>query len=198
MTRMTRRTGPCRATRHDTPNAYRVGCACPDAREAWRLYNKRLREGRQPAGLVDITGTRRRLEALAAIGWPLHDIAARLGLPARQISNWRATTHPHIRRSRAAAVARIYDQLWDTPGPSERARGHAARAGWPVPMAWSDDTIDDPAAEPDLGRRPRSRVDDADVIHLTSFGLTRDQIADRLGVTPDSLRDILARRRKAS
>lgn len=188
----------CGALRHGTYSAYHQGCRCPAAREAHRLYYKRLREGRQPAAYLDVTGTRRRLEALAAIGWPTTVVAEHLQLAWRQVYSWRTTACTRIHRRHAAAVTAVYDQLCATPGPSDRTRRRARTVGLAPPLAWDDHTIDDPTATPDTGRRPRSRVDDADVTHLSRFGLTRDQIADRLGVTPDSLRDILARRRKAS
>lgn len=56
---------------------------------------------------------------------------------------------------RARAVAALYDELWDEP-PDEstlrarisvsRSRNHAAARDWPVPMAWDEPEIDDPAA----------------------------------------------------
>lgn len=197
---MTRhRTGPCTATRHNTALAYQVDrCACPAAREAHRLYRKRLREGRHQPLRIDGTGTARRLQALSAIGWPPTQLGARLGYDRRVIDGWRQQRrHPLVHRATATAIADLYDELWDTPGPCTRTRRAAARRGWAPPMAWDDHTIDDPHATPDLGSPPRGRIDDADITHLRHCGLNDTQIAHRYGIKVDSLHQAL-RRRKAS
>ena len=189
---------PCQRPGVKPTSAYTLGCRHQASLTAVRNYRKRWRAGLNQPGWIDSTGTRRRLEALATIGWSANAIADHTGLSYRWIRELRRGKTPRITRNTRDLVARVYDQLWDTPGPCSFARGHATRNGWAPPMAWDEHTIDDPAARPDLGHQPRSRVDNADVTHLASYGLTRDQIADSLGVTPDSLRDILARRRKAS
>lgn len=192
-----RRTGPCTATRHDTALAYQVDkCRCPTAREAYRLYRKRLREHRHQPLRVDATGTARRLQALAAIGWPTSDLAQRTGHSSIALQQWRSGRHRRVHRATHQIITSLYEQLWDTAGPSTYSRRHATRHGWAVPMAWSDDTIDDPNGRPDLGRRPRGRIDLADITHLERFGHTRTQIAARLGVDPESITTAL--RRKAS
>ena len=87
-------------------------------------------------GYVDATGSRRRLQALAAIGWPSRDLADRLGhrdhSTVLDVQTGRIRT---VRRRTAAAIAGVYDSLWDAPGPSQRVRRHAADRGWLVPMA---------------------------------------------------------------
>lgn len=189
---------PCQRPGVKPTSAYTLGCRHEASLTAVRNYRKRWRAGLNQRGWLNGTGTRRRLQALAATGWSANAIATRTGLSARWLLELRRGKNTRVERRTDQRIRAVYDQLWDQPGPCPIARRLAARAGWPPPMAWDDHSIDDPAAAPDLGRRPRSRVDDADVTHLASYGLTRDQIADRLGVTPDSLRDILARRRKAS
>lgn len=110
-------------------------------------------------GYVDATGARRRLQALAVIGWPSREIADRLGRLDHQtylyIMSGRTQT---IRRRTADDVARLYDELWDQAGPSARTRTLALRKGWVPPLAWDDDDIDDPQATPSLGEaRPGAR-----------------------------------------
>jgi len=142
----TRRSG-CPARRHGTAAAYTGGCRCADAREAWRLYNKRRREGRQPPFHHDATGTRRRLQALVAIGWPTAALAGRLGIPSTEVS--RLCHHAHrVYPHTIQRVGQLYTQLSMNPGPSRRARRRAEVAGWAPPLAWDDNTIDDPAATP--------------------------------------------------
>lgn len=94
---------------------------------------------------VDATGTRRRTQALVAIGWPLDDLADRAGVSRRTLT--RATTGETVTPALAASVATIYEQLSMTVGPSRMARLVAARKGWPPPLAWDEDRIDDPRAE---------------------------------------------------
>jgi hypothetical protein len=63
----------------------------------------------------------------------------------------------HVRAGTARAVCALYDELWDQPPPegthrdkiaASRARNRAAAHGWPPPLAWDDDTIDDPDVVP--------------------------------------------------
>jgi hypothetical protein len=98
------------------------------------------------SALVDGTGTRRRLRALARIGYPQPDLAARLGCAETLISRWLHQGRAH--RDTAAAVKVLYDRLHATEGPSRIAAERAGRCGWDGPEAWSDQTIDDPQAEP--------------------------------------------------
>jgi hypothetical protein len=101
---------------------------------------------------VDSTGTTRRIRALVAIGWSQSKIAARLGVTP---ANFTALTHgrTQVTTARAKAVVDLYDELWNTAPPQaghrdkiaySRSIRYAALAGWVVPMAWDDETIDDP------------------------------------------------------
>lgn len=113
---------------------------------------------RRPTGYIDATGARRRLQALAAIGWDSSTVAHRLGQKhGTTVVHVRNGRQPRLRRSTADAIAALYEELWDQPGPSARARTDAAQRRWAPPMAWDDETIDDPAARArGLGRGPRS------------------------------------------
>jgi len=151
-------TTTCTARHHGDTSAYsKFGCRCPDAVEAQRLYAKRGKHGyRQPA-LVDSTGTARRLRALAAIGWGVEALGERLGPSKSRVGNCRIQHRATIARRSAAAVARVYDELSMVPGPCSKARAHALKQGWPPPLAWDDDRIDDPKARPRgaIWRAPR-------------------------------------------
>lgn len=116
-----------------------------------------------PVRSVDATGTRRRLQALAALGWPLDAIAERCGVNRRTLS--RALADTTVTVTLAARVAAAYDQLSMTRGPSAGTRGRAARRGWAPPLAWDDETIDDPATQPCglPSRGDRQLVDDVAV-----------------------------------
>lgn len=94
-----------------------------------------------PAGMTSSLGTRRRLQALIAIGYSQYHLADRLG-----------TTNAHIglllkRQDRvltrtAHAVTKLFTELELTPGPSSRARIYAERRGWLPPLAWDDPDTD--------------------------------------------------------
>lgn len=138
----------CTGPRHGTVNDYRYGCRCPDAREDKRIYDKRRREGRHRARLVDGTGTRRRLQALNALGWTLRHMAAQLGWSFQATQAVITGVHPMVRSSTRTAVAALYDELGATLGPSPITRTRALRRGYLPPQAWDDDSIDNPAARP--------------------------------------------------
>jgi hypothetical protein len=141
----------------------------------------------QPVGEVPATGTRRRIQALMAVGWHQGAIAREAGLAPCVIG--RILDHaPRCFAQTRAKVADAYDRLWDqTPPPTRshldsRARNTAARNGWPAPMAWDDDTIDNPDAQPQKLRDRRRAPDElaAEVARLVGTD-TRDSIARRLG-----------------
>lgn len=153
--------------------------------------------GTETGGLVDGTGTARRVQALVALGWTMAGIAARIGMtPANftPVAHGRRTITPRTRR----AVADVYDELWDQQPPVSRgtsfARSYAARRQWVPPLAWDDDTIDDPAATPAAVLRG---VDDGlvdDVTWLLDSGAGRAEIVARLSVRDNTLEITLRRR----
>lgn len=99
---------------------------------------------------VDATGTRRRLQALSAIGWPWPEINVRLGYKAttQRVSHMLRSERVHIDTHRK--VKALYEELCMTPGPSSISRGRAIRKGWAPPLAWDD--IDHDIAPVDVKR----------------------------------------------
>lgn len=137
----------CDAVRHGSYTAYhRSGCRCPEAREAWRVYNKRRREGRLEPAVIPSLGTARRLQALAAIGWPRMEIAARLGYGKQMVGHLERPLRPQVTVRTAAKVAALYDELQDLAGPCARTQRKAAALGYWPPSVWVD--IDDPEDNP--------------------------------------------------
>jgi AraC-like DNA-binding protein len=163
---------------------------------------------------IDPTGTLRRVQALETLGWSKPRIAAELG---QTDNNFKMRLRSRTVSARMARrVAAVYDRLWTQrpedhgvqPYVAERVRRHAAQNGFAGPLAWDDDTIDDPKAEPqtdaaepvateggnvaarwllgesvDLGRDDRREV----LQHL--FEWTNDTTADiaaRLDMTPEA------------
>lgn len=107
------------------------------------------------AASVDGTGTRRRLQALVAAGWPQRQLAVRLGIDPSNINRTIRDERVYAGTDRAARA--LYDDLWNEDPVRHGvraqsvslARSCARRNGWAPVGAWDDDTIDDPAAEPD-------------------------------------------------
>jgi AcrR family transcriptional regulator len=111
----------------------------------------------------DAIGTRRRLQALIALGYPAAWLARRLGVEPRRVSRVAGGITATVTRRMHVAVCDLYDQLWDVrppeQTPAERRAAAAARAvaagnGWPTPMGLDDDRIDDPAYQPRARWRP--------------------------------------------
>lgn len=100
-------------------------------------------------GFVPRIGAQRRVRALFALGWTDSALANRAGTPE---GSFRAVAGRPGRRWISARwwrlVATTYDELWDQPGPYEPNRRRATRYGWHPPMAWDEDSIDDPLAAP--------------------------------------------------
>lgn len=97
---------------------------------------------------VDSTITRRKLEALQAIGYPLSHIGARMGRSQQSLSKTvhRATL---VHRDTARAIDRIYAELHDTHPEGDyatRCRLRAMRLGFAPPASYDD--INDPTERP--------------------------------------------------
>lgn len=105
--------------------------------------------------IVDGTGTRRRLQALCAIGWTFIEIGRMYGMTRQGVRE--LAYAERVRDDTAERVRRIYDDLsMRVPEPRSgyergsaiKARNHAARMGWPPPLAWDDEDLDRPDARP--------------------------------------------------
>jgi hypothetical protein len=159
----------------------------------------------QATGHVPRVGAVRRVQALMALGWS-HRELERAGVPntARLLSG----TGHLVTIERWREVCDVYDKLSMTLGPSPETRGWAKSLGYPPPLAWDEDAIDDPGARPhhrdgESGRTPivdpvavRRAVEHAgragpltsaertEAAHTMSRrGHSDSQIADRLGVS---------------
>lgn len=110
-----------------------------------------------PEAFVPKIGAIRRAQALLAIGWTAAHIADHAGLPAKTVHNIVNQPGQWITARLWRAIATTYDQLWDQPGPSTTNRARAPRNGWLPPLAWDDDQLDDPHAQPWRDDTPQSR-----------------------------------------
>jgi hypothetical protein len=126
-----------------------------------------------------------------------------------------------IKRDRIQArlvrqIGAVYDAWWDrdplacgvSANVVARVRAAAAREGWSGPLAWDDDTIDDPAAVPQTDAVPPAVTEGPNVAARWLMGEsvvldaeahdevlaylfewttgTKTEIAARLGMTPEA------------
>jgi transcriptional regulator with XRE-family HTH domain len=133
----------CEADRHgDTYMAYtNWRCRCPAAKRAWKLYKGDKSKGTLVYLRVDATGTRRRIQALMAMGWTQRDIGREMGIGHGGVS--KLTKGEKVRQSNVDRVAEVYERLSCLVPPESHA---AERNGWPPPMLWDD--IDDQSEQP--------------------------------------------------
>lgn len=157
---------------------------------------------------VPAAGTQRRLRALACLGWSDTLLAYRLGMTLANYGTL-CNLQTHVTTRRAAQVRALYDDLWDRQPPNatraERATvtrtlKRAAAAGWVSPLAWDDDTIDDPNARPagvEGGMADRRTRLVEDVTELVAQGATVSAACARLGKHRSNLEKTLRRAGRA-
>jgi len=155
-------------------------------------------------GYVDATGSRRRLQALAVMGYSTRRIAEMLGnLDPQTYQYIQSGRTRSVRRRTAESISELYERIWDERGPSKRTSALALRKGWAPPLAWDDDDIDNPDARPQgQGWAPRSQSQREALLedyHDTwdYHGGDIEIAASRLGMRPESLERALHRARAA-
>lgn len=141
--------------------------------------------------IVDPTGTRRRLEALIALGWTVQRLADDHGLDRQALDS--ALLHVPVQARTARAVRAMFEAVGDTPPPqgtrweraaATRSRNLAAARGWVVPAEWDEADLDDPyAAPPERTTGKREAADLDEWCFLVSGGVHPEQAARRLGVS---------------
>ncbi|GAA2929450.1 hypothetical protein [Streptomyces enissocaesilis] len=140
-------------------------------------------------GNVDTTGSRRRVHALMAIGWPLLYTAERAGIhPSNRTV---IIARPTIRATTAQRIAAAYDEMRNQqpakngvrPTSIKRAKQQAAANRWPTPAYWDETgAIDDPDFIPEYKKLRAEIIAEEAHWLMTMGGLDRDQAAARLGV----------------
>lgn len=153
--------------------------------------------------LIDATGTRRRLQALAAIGWSRARLAGHTGLRPHTIGH--LLTGDVCTLAAARTVHGLFETLWGQApptgtGPERQAKARtladARRRRWVAPMAWDEEAIDDPAARPVLALRHRTTAQDRldELVWLVESGVSIDDSARRAGYSEtDSARSVARR-----
>lgn len=160
-----------------------------------------IKPGTASPGIVDGTGTRRRIQALVANGWPMRALGPHIGVNPATVC--RLAAQQTLYSKTAEAVAAAYRQLRDenpedhgiTPGSACKARNTAARRGWAGPAYWDDDDFDNPDFQPatsdEVGRLRLGRHRLAEIEHLDICGIPEHEIAERLDMRPQYVHDIV-------
>lgn len=149
---------------------------------------------------VDTIGTRRRVQALMCLGWSQREQSDRVGLDQRTFSA--INTYDRVAASTARAVRDLYDELSMAVAPSSQgsnyARTYAKKRGYAPPLAWDDDSIDDPKARPDFGKKTGVHAAiQENVSELTAQRVSDEEIARRLGISRDWVVEMRRRARRA-
>lgn len=110
----------------------------------------------EDGAIIDGTGTRRRVQALAAIGWPSVAVHQHVGhITSKAVERLR--TNERVTARTARAIRDFYAKVSERPAEDHgvvpwvaaRTRTYAAKFAYVPPVAWDDDLIDDPSARPD-------------------------------------------------
>lgn len=150
------------------------------------------------SGYVPGTGAIRRLQGLYALGHYNGDIADDSGLSRDFITELTRGVYPTLNARHDKVIKETYGRLSMRVGQSWQTRRLAARMGWAPPLAWDDDTIDDPGAVPALdAARPRpSTSKDAAACWLAGESVILNKMAQREVIhhlmewTPQSVAEI--------
>lgn len=141
--------------------------------EIWRSTAERLAKASaapDPKKLVDALGTVRRLQALVAMGHGQDVLAAEVGCAYTYISMLTHGKRSQVTVALRQDVRRVYAHHSMQFGLSKHAQQRARRLGWYGPLAWDDDTIDDPNAVPQTDAAPAGYTEGDDVVDRFLMG----------------------------
>ena len=93
-------------------------------------------------GWRDATGTRRRLQALAWLGYPQALIANMTGLPPATVAIIARGQQRHVTPQQWRSISAAYELVGDRRGPSTAAHSRAVTRGWLPPATWDDPDTD--------------------------------------------------------
>lgn len=190
---------------HGTNEMYsRCGCRCAKctqaAAESVLDYTKRRYLARG-ALVVPALGARRRIHALCAIGYSQKAQAEYLGVSWKTVSAITGGRQLRVSRALLVRIQGMYDALGMTPAPESHqarySRTVASKHGWAPPLAWDDDTIDDPTAQPSTPEDGRYDWR-TELEFLMSFGASEEQALKQLGRTKRALVKMNERKKEAA
>ncbi len=141
---------------------------------------------------VPALGTRRRIRALIALGWTHAEISRRSGHRTNVVVNQQGRW---VTASLHTDIARVYDDLCMTPGPSDLNRRRAIRLGYAPPLMWDDIDHDAEPADTDLEDSEQDDIDETAVERAVAgepaalTGAERREAIRRLSATREPLSD---------
>lgn len=146
-------------------------------------------------GNVDATVTRRKLEALCAMGWSKTALGARLGIARENVGL--LFRRAKVSGYRARQVRDLFNELWDKrperrDGYYYRQLRYAEEQGYVTALAWWDiEDLNEPHPDPyPLYKRSTWHTrDDAreDVYFLRKFGESESEISKRVHISMKTL-----------
>ncbi|MGX1129946.1 AraC-like DNA-binding protein [Streptomyces glaucescens] len=152
---------------------------------------------------VPILGTRRRLQTLSAEGWPFKELDRRLGTGAGYTAYLIRAAGEMVRFSTADAIRHLYTELADltpeehgvAPAVAKQTRARAADKNWARAAYWDAEDFDNPDFKPatnddQISRSELGALRRAEIAHLMAFDLSHTEIAARLGMNENYVRDI--------
>ncbi|MFE9949338.1 hypothetical protein ACFYRJ_17605 [Streptomyces sp. NPDC005531] len=157
-------------------------------------------EAADPGLYIDVTKSMRQIRALMAIGHSGRVIAEAAGSTQARVHLISSGKQPTLRHGLADRIDAAYQQLSPTPAPvnhfSNRVRNCAAAKGWRDPLWWEDmgdigDPDFDPNASEKTSRAELAAIRRAEVEHLASFGLSAEEIDQRVDLALSSIKAIL-------
>lgn len=143
----------------------------------------------RPGYWINVTGSSRRLRALAVLGHPLHAVALKTGISYAAIRRIARGSGRVTSKDFANRIADVFDAWSRSEGPSPTARGMAIAQGWQPAEAWQ--VIDDPQCQPVANRDELAAWRRGEITHLACYGIPEDEIADRLGMSREYVHDLL-------
>lgn len=154
----------------------------------------------QPTRLVPALASTRRLRALLAIGHHINGangIVGQSGVDQTVISGLVSGRIHSVLASTETRITDAYNNLAGKPGTNRQNRRRAEANEWAGPDYWDDDAFADPDFVPATKPTPKYIVLGQNALELErTQGYTREQAAERLGVTKDNLQQAITRYRR--
>ena len=163
----------------DRARVRRASAEAVAAVSLYRIYTE------QAAGHLPRVGAVRRVQALMAMGWSHHDLAV-AGAP--NTAGLLASSGHLVTVGRWRQVRDVYDRLSMTPGPSPQTRGWARALGYAPPLAWDEDTIDDPTAS---ARGLVRAGPGAEVVDMVAVRRTIDAVSTGAALSSGEQREVV-------